>query len=116
MINKLFQRHNTNKFAVNEIFGTILLLGISVSLFSIVYISVLTMPHSTPTNSTDIYFSYNGTKIILTHSGGKELNVNTQIKIKIDSYIANFCFGCFGNSSGSGATVSYCGIFLCELR
>lgn len=85
MKNVLLKRFNTNKFAVTEVFGTLLILVISVSLFSIVYALVLTMPPLPQTNSTDIYLSYNGTKIFLTNSGGNELNLNTKINIKIDS-------------------------------
>jgi hypothetical protein len=81
----LLKKYNINKFAVSEVFGTLVILMISVSLFSIVYVLALTMPPLPQTNSADIYLSYNGTKIFLTHSGGNELNLNIKINIKIDS-------------------------------
>jgi FlaG/FlaF family flagellin (archaellin) len=87
MMVKKKNSHNNN--AVSEVIGTVLLLGISVTLFSIVYISVLTLPNSPPTPSSNIYFSYNYnetndvTNIILTHFGGTELSLDTDIKIII---------------------------------
>jgi len=66
----------SNDNAVNEILGTILLLGISVSIFSIVYMSVLTFPYAPSTPSSNIYFSLDETKIVLTHFGGKELDLD----------------------------------------
>jgi len=44
----------SNDNAINEIVGTMLILGISVSIFSIVYITVLTFPYSPSTPSSNI--------------------------------------------------------------
>jgi hypothetical protein len=97
MMVKKKNSHNNN--AVSEVIGTVLLLGISVTLFSIVYISVLTLPNSPPTPYSNIYFSYNETNIILTHFGGTELSLDTDIKIiigddppifeKVKDYLSN---------------------------
>jgi len=73
----------SNNNAVNEILGTILLLGISVSIFSIVYISVLTFPYTPSTPSSNIYFSLDDTRIVLTHFGGKELDLDSEVRIII---------------------------------
>jgi len=73
----------SNNNAVNEILGTILLLGISVSIFSIVYISVLTFPYTPSTPSSNIYFSLDETKVVLTHYGGKELDLESEVRIII---------------------------------
>ena len=73
----------SNDNAINEIVGTMLLLGISVSIFSIVYISVLTIPYPSSTPSSNIYFSLDETKIVLTHFGGKELDLESDVRIII---------------------------------
>jgi len=73
----------SNDNAINEIVGTMLLLGISVSIFSIVYISVLTIPYPSSTPSSNIYFSLDETKIVLTHFGGKELDLESDVRIMI---------------------------------
>ena len=73
----------SNDNAINEIVGTMLILGISVSIFSIVYISVLTFPYSPSIPSSNIYFSLDETKIVLTHFGGKELDLESDIYITI---------------------------------
>jgi len=77
------KKKHSNNNAVNEILGTILLLGISVSLFSIVYMSVLTFPYTPSTPSSNIYFSLDETKIVLTHYGGKELDLDSKVRIII---------------------------------
>ena len=70
--------------AISEIIGTMLMLGISVSLFSVVYISVLTVPYSPPTPSANIIYQIEGGNIILSHYGGKALNLDTEIVMKVD--------------------------------
>ena len=80
----MFRKRNiSNDNAITEIVGTMLILGISVSIFSIVYISVLTIPYPPSTPSSDICFSLNETKIVLTHFGGKELDLESDVRIMI---------------------------------
>ena len=74
---------------VSEIVGTMLLLGISISLFSIVYISVLTVPNTPPTPSVNIACSLdNNNTINISHNGGKGLELNTFVLIKIGNLSA----------------------------
>jgi len=70
--------------AISEIIGTMLMLGISVSLFSVVYISVLTVPYSPPTPSANIIYQIDDGNIILSHYGGKALNLDTKIVMRVD--------------------------------
>jgi len=70
--------------AISEIIGTMLMLGISVSLFSVVYISVLTVPYSPPTPSANIIYQIDDGNIILSHYGGKALNLDTEIVMRVD--------------------------------
>ena len=60
------------------------MLGISVGLFSVVYISVLTVPYSPPTPSANIIYQIDDGNIILSHYGGKALNLDTKIVMRVD--------------------------------
>ena len=75
---------SSNNSGVSEIIGTILLLGISVTLFSVIYIFVLSVPTAPTTPSSNIACSLNETSLILTHGGGSPLSVDSKIKIMID--------------------------------
>jgi len=69
--------------AITEIVGTMLLLGISVSLFTIVYISVLSVPSTPPTPSANIVCTADGAIIVLKHCGGKALDLETKVLLII---------------------------------
>jgi hypothetical protein len=72
--------------AVSETVGTIILLGISIALFSVVYVSVLTIYPSTSRPSVNIICSLdeNNKNITLEHCGGKRLDLDTEIQITIN--------------------------------
>lgn len=72
--------------AVSETVGTIILLGISVALFSVVYVSVLTIYPSSARPSVNIICSVdeNNQNITLEHCGGKRLELDTEIRITIN--------------------------------
>ena len=65
-VNKNQKKFFNDNSALSDLIGTILLLGIAIALFSIVYISVLSIPYSPPTPTSNIAFSYNETKLTLT--------------------------------------------------
>jgi len=71
--------NKSNKKAVTEVLGTLLLLGISVSLFSIVYLSVLTTPSNPHSPSVNIGCTFDENNIILSHLGGKDLSLDTKV-------------------------------------
>lgn len=67
--------------AVSEIIGTLNLLGIAVGLFSILYISVLSISPPPTTPPVDIVAMLNGDDIILEHHGGEIVNLDTVVYI-----------------------------------
>jgi FlaG/FlaF family flagellin (archaellin) len=89
------ERASSNESGVSEVIGTILLLGISVTLFSVVYVTVLSFPGAPSTPSSNIAMSLNETSLTLTHVGGKQISLDSKIKIIIDeeSYICNITKG-----------------------
>lgn len=74
---------------VSEIIGTMLLLGIAVTLFSLVYVSVLAFPspHSAP--SANIVFRVEEDSIIIDHCGGVALSLDTKILMTIGNISVN---------------------------
>ncbi|MCJ7572089.1 MAG: type IV pilin N-terminal domain-containing protein, partial [Candidatus Thermoplasmatota archaeon] len=79
------RKKNNKDSAVSEVVGTILLLGISVTLFSIVYTMILSTPYSPPTPNANIAYSLNDKNLTLTHVGGKPLELNTEVRILINN-------------------------------
>lgn len=71
--------------ALSETFGTILLLGISVSLFSVVYVMVFTVSPSPISPSVNLFCSLENDNLTIEHYGGKTLSLNTSVKLKIDN-------------------------------
>ena len=65
--------------AVSETVGTLLLLGISVSLFSVIYLSVLTVSPSPIRPSVNLICTVEKNNITLEHRGGKTLDLDTEI-------------------------------------
>jgi FlaG/FlaF family flagellin (archaellin) len=88
-INKKMRNKRTHR-AVSEVIGTILLLGMSVTLFSVVYISVLTVPYSPPTPSANIICQIDDGNIVLSHYGGRALNFDSKILLTVDGQSIDF--------------------------
>ena len=65
--------------AVSEILGTVLLLFISVSLFSAVYISFFSIEVKPSTPSVNIVGTIEKNILILEHRGGESLSLNTEV-------------------------------------
>jgi hypothetical protein len=65
--------------AVSETVGTLLLLGISVSLFSVIYLSVLMVSPSPTRPSVNLICTVEKNNITLEHRGGKTLDLDTEI-------------------------------------
>ncbi|RLF33421.1 MAG: hypothetical protein DRM98_02320 [Thermoplasmata archaeon] len=70
-----------NQFAVSEVLGTILLLVISVTLFSAVYATVLSITPGPTTPSTSIIGTIEDKNLILEHHGGESLPKDTEVII-----------------------------------
>lgn len=79
---KLIRLKNSNT-AVSEVLGTILLLGVAVSLFSTLYYITLSEPLDTYEPYPKIVASIEGNNIIFKHCGGDELTINSEIRIDI---------------------------------
>ena len=75
---------NSNK-AVSELIGTVLMLGMAVAIFSVVYISVLSTSLHTTEPKPTIVASIEGNNIIFEHRGGEKLNLDTKITISIQN-------------------------------
>ncbi len=70
--------------AVSETVGTLMLLGISVSLFSVLYVSVITIYPNSSSPSVNLLCSIEGNNIIIEHRGGKTLDLNTKFIVTIN--------------------------------
>jgi len=72
---------NKNYIAVSEVLGTILLLGISVTVFSAVYATFLSVPESPSTPAVTIIGSIEDNDLIFEHRGGDKINLDSEIII-----------------------------------
>jgi hypothetical protein len=81
----LFWRKNQWKNrAASEVVGTLLLVGIGVSLFALLSIVTFTMPSiffSDPTPSTNIIGRVEGNTVVFEHYGGRALPLDTKIMV-----------------------------------
>jgi hypothetical protein len=84
----------TNK-AVSDIIGTLLLLGISISIFLVIYLSVLTIYPTSIRPSVDLIclVDENNNNIIIEHHGGKTLDLDTKFSMTIDEVNNKFTVG-----------------------
>ena len=74
--------------AVSEIVGTILLLGITVSLFSVICGIVLSYPFSPSSPSTNLVGMVEGEYLLIEHRGGKALDLGTKVSLTIGDNIS----------------------------
>jgi hypothetical protein len=87
----------TNK-AVSEIVGTLLLLGISITLFSAIYFSVSTIYPSSIRPSVNLICSVEKNEIIIEHRGGKTLDLDTKFTVTIAGTNEKFTVGDYLNN------------------
>lgn len=78
----------TDDEAVSEIVGTILLLGITVSLFSVICGIVLSYPFSPSSPSTNLVGMVEGEYLLIEHRGGKALDLGTKVSLTIGDNIS----------------------------
>lgn len=69
--------------AVSEVIGTILMVGIGVALFSILYFIVMSYPFTPSSPSVDIVGTIEGTNMILEHRGGDSLDLDTTVSFVV---------------------------------
>jgi len=80
---------------VTETFRTVVLLVISIALFSVIYLSVLTIYPSPTSPSVNFICSVDekNNNIIIEHRGGKKLDLDTEISITIADVNDKFSVG-----------------------
>jgi hypothetical protein len=69
--------------AVSEVIGAILMVGIGVALFSLLYFIVMSYPFTPPSPSVDIVGTIEGNSIILEHRGGDSLDLDTTVSFAV---------------------------------
>ena len=87
LVRKILMRIKTNNkrtnLAVCEIVGTILMLGIATSSFSVVYYQVVTTPTPTPAPIVEISGTVDDNSIVLMHRGGEPLSLDTEFLVEV---------------------------------
>ncbi len=78
----MFKIKKNNK-AVSEVLGTILLLGISVSIFSVIYISLFSVNVAESTPDVAIIGTIQEGNLVLEHRGGEPLDLNDKILLRL---------------------------------
>lgn len=71
--------------AVSEVLGTILLLLISVSLFSAIYLTLFSIDVKVEAPTVDLIGSVEDNYLVVEHRGGKSLSLDTKIMINFNS-------------------------------
>ena len=85
--------------AVSEVIGAILMVGIGVALFSILYFIVMSYPFSPSVPSVDIVGSIEGDSIVLEHRGGDSLDQNATVSFIVGAMRISNTVGFFLNDS-----------------
>ena len=86
MVNKV-RRVN---IAVTEMVGTLLLLVISVAIFSVLYLSIVTISPNPAQPSVNLICTLDNENITLEHRGGETLDLNTVITVTINDIKEEF--------------------------
>ena len=74
-------KRNHNNQAMTEIIGTILLLAIAVSLFSVLSFVVMSYPAPTSHPSANIVATIDNHQVIIKHKGGDGINLDAIIEV-----------------------------------
>jgi len=80
---------------VAEIIGTVLLLGIAVSIFSTLYVVVFSYPFPTSSPNVILIGTIEGNNIIIEHNGGEALSLDAEIIIGETNNMNSFAVGDF---------------------
>jgi flagellin-like protein len=78
---------NRNKKGVSEVVGTILMLGLAITLFAAVYITAVNFPFNEPDPSVRISATADKNTIVFAHQGGESLPADTRFIVAIDEDI-----------------------------
>ena len=77
-------KNNRANEAVSDVVGTVLLLGMTIALFSVLCIGVLSYPSSSSSASVNLVGTINDGNLYLEHCGGEALDLDTKVIITID--------------------------------
>lgn len=80
-----FKDFKNSNNAASELIGTVLLLGLTVAIFSIIYTGVLSVNLDVNEPNPRIIAKIEGSNIILEHCGGERLGLDTKVKIVIQN-------------------------------
>jgi len=78
---------------VSEIIGTVLLLAITVAIFSTIYSFVISYPSPSSPTLVQIVGSVEGENIILEHRGGEAISLDSKLKIDLGDVIDEIVIG-----------------------
>ena len=78
-------KNKRKKSGISEIIGTVILLGISVSLFSTVQFIVYSYPIQPSSPSVNLVGTIENDRLIIEHHGGESLSLETQISFIIET-------------------------------
>ena len=88
-----FNQFKNTKKAVSEIVGTLLILGMSVSLFSVLYAGIFSTEPTTPSPNVSIIGYVDGNNIVLEHRSGEPLPLDTKILLDIGGELKEIIIG-----------------------
>ncbi len=77
-------KNNRKDMAVSDIVGTVLLLGMTVALFSVLCVGVLSYPSSPSEPAVNLVGTINDGNLYLEHCGGEALDLDTKVIITPD--------------------------------
>jgi uncharacterized repeat protein (TIGR01451 family) len=98
ILRRINTRNIRTKIAVSEIIGTLLMLGIATSSFSVIYYNISNSPVPNPAPIVEISGSISENQVVLMHRGGETLSLDTELmiyvgekteKIKIGDFLDN---------------------------
>ena len=75
--------NNIDSNSISNVFGTILLLGILVIIFSMLYTIILSQPLEVESPYPNLIASIEGDYIVITHNGGNDLSLDSNISFDV---------------------------------
>jgi len=93
MLKRIYSKKLRAKLAVSEVIGTILMLGLAATVFSIFYFTVVSNPNPNPSPIVDISGMVENNQVIITHHGGEPLDLDTELVLKIGGVSKSFDIG-----------------------
>ena len=93
MLRRVNKKKIRAKLAVSEIIGTVLMLGIASSAFSIIYYTVASTPNPNFSPIVEISGTVEENQIVVMHRGGEPLDLDTDLSLNIGGTLKSFKVG-----------------------